>query len=62
MTRDWEMTITHVFREANRCADTLAQIGLGLWSKRVLWSNPPHEVERCLEDDIEGRKFLRPMT
>ena len=59
MKQDWEITLTHVFREANKCADCLAQLGVKQGRRRLCWTLPPPELENLLRDDLEGRKFLR---
>jgi hypothetical protein len=40
----WEVRITHVFREANRCADVLANIGSKGQHDIVFFENPPSQV------------------
>ena len=44
-------TVTHVFREANRCADRLARLGADLHSDHLILYNPPPVVEDLLASD-----------
>jgi ribonuclease HI len=50
----WEVRITHVFREANRCADVLANIGSEGQHGIVFFDNPPYQVAQVFYDDCMG--------
>ena len=49
-----QTTVTHVFREANRSADCLANLGLNLDVDFILYSSPPVDLIPCLEADCRG--------
>jgi hypothetical protein len=53
-----EVRINHVFREANRCANMLANIGCDSLDI-VFFEHPPSEVIQILDDDFKGVSFLR---
>ncbi|GKV30887.1 hypothetical protein SLEP1_g39658 [Rubroshorea leprosula] len=51
--------VTHIYREGNRAADKLAQIGHQL-EKPKLWRHiPPNEVLQIVNEDAEGKIILR---
>lgn len=50
--------VTHIYREGNRAADRLAQMGQQ-FKKPQIWLQPPHEVLKIMDDDAEGKIFLR---
>lgn len=49
-----QVSIRHVFKEANRSADQLANLGLNLDSDFILLSNPLLDLISCLEADCRG--------
>lgn len=51
--------LSHVYREGNRAADKLAQMGHQLKKPQVWRHNPPYQVLRIMQDDAEGKIFLR---
>ncbi|KAB1227763.1 hypothetical protein CJ030_MR1G028910 [Morella rubra] len=51
--------VTHVYREGNRAADKLAQIGHRLDKPRVWRHTPPDEVVDIVHEDAEGKVVLR---
>jgi ribonuclease HI len=55
----WEVQITHVYREANRCADMLANMGSEGSSGINYFENPPTRVLQIVEDDARGVSFPR---
>jgi hypothetical protein len=55
----WEVHIIHVFREANRCVDMLANIGSEGISGFELFENPPARVRQIVDDDCRGVSFPR---
>jgi len=55
---DWEVTITHCFRETNQVADILANIGITKNVGVVMYQTPPMEVQSILYYDRLG--FLWP--
>ena len=44
----------HIYREANKCADFLARLGLFLDSEFVVFSSPPVDLSSFLEADAIG--------
>ncbi|CAA0835964.1 Unknown protein [Striga hermonthica] len=50
---------THTFREGNRAADKFAQMGHKLKRPQVWRHVPPNEVLRIVNEDAEGKTFLR---
>jgi ribonuclease HI len=55
----WELQINHVYREANRCADILANMGSECSSGIDFFENPPARVLQIVEDDVRGVSFPR---
>jgi hypothetical protein len=56
----WEVHIIHVFREANRCVDMLANIGSeGMSGFDELFENPPARVRLIVDDECRGVSFPR---
>jgi ribonuclease HI len=54
-----EVRITHVFREANRCADMLANMGCFNTDNIIYFEYPPTEVIQIVDDDFRGVSFPR---
>jgi hypothetical protein len=54
-----EIRIIHVFREANRCADVLVNIGSEGVSGIEFFTSPPARARQIVEDDIKGVSFPR---
>ncbi|KAJ4703349.1 Ribonuclease H [Melia azedarach] len=50
--------LTHIYREGNRAADKLAQLGHQL-KKPQIWQHPPDEVLQIMHDDAGGKIVLR---
>ncbi|OMO76629.1 Equilibrative nucleoside transporter [Corchorus capsularis] len=46
--------VTHIYREGNRAADKLAQMGHQLQKPQIWWHIPPNEVLRIMHEDAEG--------
>ena len=55
----WEVHLTHWFREANKVADTLANIGVNLNVPCMLFRQPPREVMDALFADAVGVEWPR---
>jgi hypothetical protein len=55
----WEVKINHVFREANKCADMLANMGCEDQCRTVFLENPPYRVAQIVEEDCRGVSFPR---
>lgn len=52
-------TVTHVFREGNRAADKFAQLGHHLNHPHIWRDAPPMQVTRIVDEDAQGKSFLR---
>jgi ribonuclease HI len=50
----WEVKIIHIYREANRCADMLANMGSEGTSGIEFFVNPPVRVRQIVRDDVRG--------
>ncbi|CAN1241629.1 Putative ribonuclease H protein At1g65750, partial [Linum perenne] len=57
--RNWEVTISHIFRDGNRVADLLAHHGHTLDFCFHINCNYPHEVDRAIWSDHVGTCFSR---
>ncbi|CAN1729265.1 hypothetical protein LINPERHAP1_LOCUS549 [Linum perenne] len=57
--RNWDVTISHIFREGNRVADLLAHHGHSLDFGLQVNCNYPHEVDRAIWSDHAGTCFRR---
>lgn len=55
LTHDWEIKFEHVYREANRCADTMASFSMKQAQERMDWIGPPQSVVNLLETDRNGQ-------
>lgn len=51
--------LTHTYREGNRAADKFAQMGHRLKKPQIWRHIPPTEVMRIVEEDAQGKTFLR---
>jgi hypothetical protein len=49
----------HLYREANRCADMLANMGSEGVSGIEFFERPPSRVLQIVEDDVRGVSFPR---
>ncbi|CAN1772141.1 hypothetical protein LINPERHAP1_LOCUS12114 [Linum perenne] len=56
-SRDWEVTISHIFREGNRVADLLAHHRHSLDFGFHVNCNYPHEVDSAIWSDHVGTYF-----
>lgn len=51
--------IVHCFREGNRVADRLANIGVNLEMRKVYYDVPPHDIALLIQEDIIGMAYPR---
>jgi len=51
---DWEVRVSHCYREANRVADRLANMGIRFDSGTVFYSSPPMKIKDILLADGGG--------
>ena len=56
---DWEVMIQHVYREGNKAADTLANLGITLPLGYHLLQVVPKEVYEILKQDLIGVSYYR---
>ena len=59
LQRDWTVSISHVLREANACADFLANVGVAGNAKLQILQEPPAGLLHLLREDFQGTMFLR---
>ena len=59
ISRDWVVRISHVYREANRLADGLANYAFTLPLGLHIFDHAPSFVESIVEDDVRGTAFPR---
>ncbi|KAJ1408961.1 Ribonuclease H domain [Sesbania bispinosa] len=52
LRRDWQVSIVHVFREANMVADKLSRLGDSVSSHVSFWRSPPPSVKVLIDQDI----------
>jgi hypothetical protein len=50
--QDIEDQFKHVYREANKVADWLANLGCNLANGSILYEFPPREVQALVDDDV----------
>jgi hypothetical protein len=65
----WEVKIIHIYREANKCADMLANMGSECSSGIEFFANPPFRVMQIVRDDLRGvsvprliSKWIQPLS
>jgi ribonuclease HI len=56
---NWEVRIRHIFREGNRCADALANMGCKQDVGWKTYQEAPSELFQVLADDFRGVSFPR---
>jgi ribonuclease HI len=59
LSLDWSVKICHIYREANRCADMLANMGCVHNHGTLSYHQPPTDLMQVLDDDIRGVSFPR---
>jgi hypothetical protein len=59
LTMEWNMTIVHEYREANKCVDALANIGCNLEHEVIYYEACPEEIRNILVADELGITTLR---
>ncbi|KAK4260108.1 hypothetical protein QN277_003266 [Acacia crassicarpa] len=59
LDKDWRVTISHVFREGNRCADLLASYALDLEIGIHFFCEPPEGLVDMLRADLDGVGIMR---
>jgi ribonuclease HI len=51
---DWEVDISHSFREANKCADALASVGCSVSNNSIFYDVCPHFISNFVLEDRLG--------
>jgi ribonuclease HI len=51
---DWEVNIAHAYRESNKCADALANIGCQLGREIVFYEECPPQMRELVQADVMG--------
>lgn len=59
LSRDWHVQFRHIYREANRVADSLADLASSFDPGVHVLHQPPTSCSILLFDDIKGTKFPR---
>ena len=59
MTGCQQVQLKHCYRQANRCADYMARLGADQELDYILFSSPPVDLAKALEDDCNGVSFNR---
>jgi ribonuclease HI len=59
LNHSWQVKITHVYREANRCADILANIDCVSSTTTTVYTQPPPKMLQVLADDFRGVSLPR---
>jgi hypothetical protein len=52
--RDWNIEISHTYREANNCADALANLGCSLDYDLVFFDDCPSSIREIFANDSRG--------
>lgn len=52
--QEWEVTISHCYREANRAVDWLANFGVDMTPKVVIFEAVPVGLHAVLLEDLSG--------
>ncbi|XP_074318679.1 uncharacterized protein LOC141655501 [Silene latifolia] len=55
----WTVKVEHVFREANRATDWLANAGVHSSTSSTMFDSPPSELRTILREDVLGVAFPR---
>ena len=59
LQQDGNVVVTHIFREANNCADVMAAISIKQTRDYMTWIGPPLALGRLLVDDRDGKQYPR---
>ena len=54
-----QIQFKHCFRQANRCADSLARLSLSQEAEFSSFDSPPVDMENVFEDNLDGMYFDR---
>ena len=59
MNRHWNVWMAHVFRESNRVADSLANLGHSMSLGLHVFNSPPNYCRAFLNEDARGVSLPR---
>nr|KYP69434.1 Putative ribonuclease H protein At1g65750 family [Cajanus cajan] len=59
LDKDWAVSISHVLKECNKCADYFAKLGLRCLDRLTNFTEPSLNVIPLLRTDAAGERFLR---
>ena len=59
LQRQWNVRVSHMFREGNFCANALAKRGATQMEEVTLWNSPPSDLHQLLLADCMGVVFNR---
>jgi hypothetical protein len=59
---DWEVEVSHTYREANRCADALSIIGCSADYETLTYEVCPYHLSELLAADCTGLSTPRLIT
>ena len=62
MTRFQQIHVKHCYCRANRCADLMARLGADQELDYILFTSPPVDLAKVVEDDCNGVCFNRICT
>jgi hypothetical protein len=51
---DWTIEISHIYREANKCADAMANLKCSLDYDLVFYDMRPHSISKVFSNDNMG--------
>lgn len=60
LQRNWQVHISHIYREGNSCADWFAKTGARNNADFTVCRNPPTDLGPLLIADANGTRFVRP--
>jgi ribonuclease HI len=60
MELDWEVNLSHGYREANRCANGLAKMSLNMHDQLVFFDSCPEQIKEQFDDDVIGVEVSTP--
>lgn len=55
----WEVSIQHCYREANRVADWLANYGVEMEQRLIIFEAVPVDLRNVLMEDLRGMTIAR---
>ena len=62
MTRFQQVQVKHCYRQANRCVDLMPRLGADQELDYILFTSPPVDLAKAVEDDCNGVCFNRLCT